>query len=217
MNNSCCQVDSICHMENSGFYSLIENIVNSSVNNTQWSYITILMLFIVLLLYVFYTFNKDREYQISISSEISKLSQTLKCSINSSIRSAFDEFSGKYDKSKECEFSRDENLMNLYFLLVKIHGNIDLCYNNLNKIDGFIDEFFIFQSNYRTAVVLLHSVQFSEDNNICKLLDQFETIAQKIFHEHNNFPNHKYDKEIEEIMQKCNNYVMVLKDLLNLK
>ncbi len=217
MNNSCCQVDSICHVETSDFYSLIENIVNLSVNNTQWSFITFLMLFIVLFLYVLYMINKDREYQNSISSEISKLNQTLKCSINSSIRCAFDEFSGKYDKSKDCELSRNENLMNVYFSLIKIHGNIDLCYNSLNNIDYFIDEFFKFQSNYRSAVILLHSVQFSENNNICKLLVQFETIAQKIFHEHKNFPNHKYDKEIEEILQKCNNYVMVLKDLLNLR
>lgn len=84
MNNSCCQVDSICHVETSDFYSLIENIVNLSVNNTQWSFITFLMLFIVLFLYVLYMINKDREYQISISSEISKLNQTLKCSINNS-------------------------------------------------------------------------------------------------------------------------------------
>ena len=52
MNNSCCQVDSICHMENSGFYSLIENIVNSSVNNLNGH----ILLFSCYLLFCYYMF-----------------------------------------------------------------------------------------------------------------------------------------------------------------
>ena len=223
MNCLCCKVDSICHMDTSGYYSLVRCIVNSSVDNTQyciWIFVGILVILFVLLVIILYLFynmsNKNREYQNSISSEISKINQTIKCSINNSIRSAFDDYSSKYDKYNECEHSYNESLIKLYFLLIKIQGNIDLCYNK-NSINDFIDEIFKFQSNHITAVILLNSVRFPESIDICKLLDQFEDITKKILHERDNFPNHKYDKEIEDIKHKLDFYAMMLKNLLNLK
>lgn len=157
--------------------------------------------------------NKSREYQNSISYEISKLSQTVNCSM-----SAFREFSNRNNKCYDYQLNNNECLIKLYYYLVDIQDNINECYNNRDKnIKGFVDGLFKFQSNHIKVVELLHSVHFSDNTNICELLDQFEVAAKKMLLEYNNSKKEEDCERIKGIEQKLNHYMMMLKDLLIMK
>lgn len=220
MNYLCCKVDSICHMGNSDYYSLMERMVISSTENTQYFVyllVAIILIFLILLLLLPYFYcnmtNKNREYQNVIACEISKLNQTLNCSI-STIRN----FSIKNSKCDDNQPNNNEYLIKLYFLLVEIHKNIESCCNNKDKNkDDQIDELFKYLSNHTKIVTLLDSFHFADNTNICELLDQFEVIAKKIICDCKKSQNQEYDTEIKNIKDKLNYFISMLKDLLNIK
>lgn len=220
MNYLCCKVDSICHMGNSDYYSLMERMVISSTENTQYFVyvlVAIILIFLILLLLIPYLYcnmtNKNKEYQNVIACEISKLNQTLNCSI-----STFRNFSIKNSKCDDYQPNNNEYLIKLYFLLVEIHKNIESCCNNKDKKrDDQIDELFKYLSNHTKIVTLLNSVHFADNTNICELLDQFEVIAKKIICDCNKSHNQEFDTEIKKIKDKLNYFISMLKDLLNIK
>lgn len=225
MNYSCCNLDSICHMDTSGYYSLMEKIVNSSTETTQNGlciFITFLVLLFVLLGIILCLFcnmnNKYREERSLIISEISNINQSLKSSINSSIRNVFDDFVNQNNKNKDCKSTYNESQIKLYFLLNDILDNIDACFNYLNNsktTDGFIDEFFKFQSNHIKIINSPHSASFAHYTNIDELLCQFEKIAKEVLRDSNNPNKQEYNDKIDEIKKKLNHYIMMLKELLN--
>ena len=180
-------------------------------------FVAILFLFLVMLIIILYLFcnmiNKSNEYKNSISYEISKLNQTVNCSM-----SAFREFSNRNNKCYDYQPNKNECLIKLYYYLAEIQDNIKTCYNSTDKnINDFVDGLFKFQSNHIKVIDLLHSVHYSDNTKISELLDQFEEAAKKKFLEYNNSGKKEDNKGIKEIEQKLNHYMMMLKELLNLK
>lgn len=220
--NCSCKVDSICHMDTSNYHSLMNHIVNSSIENTHWSFVAFLLLLFILLLLISYLIfvmsNKNREDRSLIFSEIHKLGQNLNSTIYNSTRSVFDEFCRKSNKCNKYEPSYNESLIKMYFLLKDISDNIDACYNKKNEdVKKFLDELFKFQSNHISIVTFPHSICFSNYPCICKLLDRFEAIAKEIIQDYDNPNKQNYDEEVEEIKKKLEYYITMLKDILNMK
>ena len=187
------------------------------MNDFCFVFVAILFFFLVLLMVILYLFcnmmNKKDEYKNTISYEISKLSQTVNCSM-----STFREFSNRNNKCYDYLPNNNECLIKLYYYLAEIQDNIKTCYNSTDKnINDFVDGLFKFQSNHIKVIDLLHSVHYSDNTKICELLDQFEDAAKKKLLEYNNSGKKEDDKMIKEIEQKLNHYMMMLKDLLNLK
>ena len=225
MYNSCCKVDSICHMDNYGYCSIMEKIINSSTENSHcciWILIAIIVLLFILLGIILCLFcnmaNKYRKDQDLVFSEFSNLNQSIKKSIESSIRNTFDGYYRKNSKCDEWQCSHNESLIKLYFLINVILSNIKSCRNNMNnKMGDFMNDYFKFQSNHIKIIAFPHSTCFSYYTNIDELLGQFEEIAKKVILDYNNPHKQKYEEKIDEIEKKINNYMIMIKELLNLK